>query len=256
MFGVVPKTLWQDKTAPDEKNRIHLAAEPLLLRGHGKTILIEGGTSLNFDEKMKKIYRVGGRGLETDLDAIGVAPADVDLIIMTHLHFDHAGGLVRQDRSGCLVPTFPRARIVVQADELTDALEPPEIRAASYRTGDLAVLNEAGRFDPVEGEEEVAPGIVVEPAMSHTRGHQVVRIGHGPETVVFVGDLIPTAAHINPAWLMAYDLYPAECSRARRDLLERAADGSWTLYFYHDPVTKAGKISRNERGKYSFAPLS
>lgn len=256
MFGVVPKSLWKDKTRPDDKNRIHLAAEPLLLRGGGKTILLEGGTSLNFDEKMKKIYRVGGDGLEEDLGKLGVEPGDVDLVIMTHLHFDHAGGLVKRDPAGGLSPTFPRARIVVQAMELEDALNPPAIRAASYRTDDLALLNEAGLFETVDGTAEVAPAIIVEPATSHTRGHQTIRIGEGSETVVFVGDLIPTAAHINPAWLMAYDLYPAECSRARGDLLERAAEQGWTLYFYHDPVSKAGTVSRNERGKYTFVPLS
>lgn len=256
MFGVVPKSLWKDKTVPDDRNRIHLAAEPLLLRGRGKTILLEGGTSLNFDEKMKKIYRVGGDGLEADLGDLGVEPGDVDLVIMTHLHFDHAGGLVKRDRAGSLTPTFPGARIVVQATELEDGLSPPAIRAASYRTDDLAILDEAGLFQTVDGSGEVAPEIMVEPAMSHTRGHQTIRIGQGADTVVFVGDLIPTASHINPAWLMAYDLYPAECSIARRDLLERAADQGWTLYFYHDPISKAGTISRKERGKYTFVPLS
>lgn len=255
MFGVVPKTLWKDKTGPDDRNRIDLSADPLLLRGHGKTILFEGGTSLNFDAKMQDIYGVTGSGLAADLERRGVAAEDVDLVIMTHLHFDHAGGLVRTGESGDLEPAFPNARIVVQKGELEDGLEPPEIRSASYRTGDLKLLNDAGLFAPVEGSCEAAPGIFVEPGKSHTRCHQTIRVGEGEGALVFVGDLIPTAAHINPAWLMAYDLYPLDCAQTRKAFLERAVAEGWILYFYHDPRFKAGRVTLNERKKYTFHPL-
>jgi glyoxylase-like metal-dependent hydrolase (beta-lactamase superfamily II) len=254
MFGVVPKVLWEDKTQSDERNRIRLATDPLLLRGNGRTILFEGSTSFNFDEKGKDIYGVAGKGLVADLEQLGVSPGDVDLVVMTHLHFDHAGGLVRRSIGGGLEPAFPRARIVVQKGELEDSLNPPEIRAASYRTEDIEVLREAGLFVPVEGTAAVAEGITVEPGKSHTRCHQVIRVGEGEEAVVFVGDLIPTAAHINPSWLMAYDLYPLDCAQTRKEFLVRAEREGWTLYFYHDPRHKAGKVSRNERGRYTFHP--
>jgi glyoxylase-like metal-dependent hydrolase (beta-lactamase superfamily II) len=255
MFGVVPKALWKDRTASDDRNRIHLATDPLLLRGRGRTILLEGGTSFNFDEKSQDIYGVSGQGLVAALERLEVSPEAVDLVVMTHLHFDHAGGLVKPDREGRLVPTFPRAKIVVQQGELDDALNPPEIRLASYRSEDIKLLHQAGLFAPVEGAVTVAEGISVEPGKSHTRCHQVIRVGEGEEAIVFVGDLIPTSAHVNPAWLMAYDLYPLDCAQTRREFLERAEKEGWTLYFYHDPESKAGKIRRNERGKYTFHPL-
>jgi glyoxylase-like metal-dependent hydrolase (beta-lactamase superfamily II) len=256
MFGVVPKAMWKDRTESDDRNRIHLAADPLLLQGNGRTILFEGSTSFNFDEKKRDIYGVAGEGLVADLERLGVAPGDVDLVVMTHLHFDHAGGLVRRGGDGGLVPTFPNARIAVQKGELEDSLNPPDIRAASYRTGDIELLREAGLFEPVEGKAVVADGIFVEPGKSHTRCHQTIRVGEKEDGVVFVGDLIPTSAHINPAWIMAYDLYPLDCAQVRKEFLARAEQEGWTLYFYHDPRFKAGTISRNERGAYTFHPRS
>jgi len=255
MFGVVPKALWQKQASSDERNRIHLATDPLLLRGRGKTILLEGGTSFLFDEKLADIYRVSGNGLVADLEQRGVTRESVDLIVMTHLHFDHAGGLVLQDRSGRLKPAFPNARIVVQQGELDDGLEPPEIRKASYRTEDLRMLHEAGLFAPVDGPAEVLDGIYVEPGRSHTRCHQVIRVGTGSEAIAFVGDLIPTSSHINPAWLMAYDLYPIDCNDRRKEFLAQAANQRWILYFYHDPRIKAGRVERNERGMYTFTQV-
>ena len=255
MFGVVPKALWKERTGADERNRISLAADPLLLRGRRKTILLEGGTSTLFDAKRKDIYGVSGPSLVSALEAMGVGRGDVNLVIMSHLHFDHAGGLVTEGPKGLPEPSFPKARIIVQEGELADALAPPEIRRASYRTEDLELLAAAGLFSPVEGPCEVEEGIFVEPRRSHTRRHQVIRVGSGPGAVVFVGDLIPTAAHVNPAWLMAYDLYPLDCAAARKDFLERAAAREWILYFYHDPKIKAGRVARNEKGAYVFSPL-
>ena len=256
MFGVVPKALWRKKTEPDSRNRISLSTDPLLLTGNGKTILVEGSTSFTFGEKEKDIYGMTGEGLAADLARKGCSRESVDLVVVTHLHFDHAGGLVTKNARAELEPTFPNARIVVQKTELDDALSPPDIRAASYKADDIKLLCEAGLFSPVEGAVELEDGIRVEPTPGHTRGHQIVMIGRGAETLVFVGDLIPTSAHINPAWLMAYDLSPVDCVRERRKLLEKAAAEEWTLYFYHDPKVKAGRVTRNEKGRYDFHPLS
>jgi len=260
MFGVVPRTLWERKTSPDKRNRIHLAAHPLLLRrtdgsGEPRTVLIEGGTSFTFNEKEKDIYGIAGQGLTADLGRLGVEPGEVDLIVMSHLHFDHAGGLVEAGEDGEIRPAFPRATIVVQKGELEDALDPDPIRQASYRTDEITKLAEAGRFSPVDGEAEVAESIFVEPAPGHTRSHQVIRIGEGNGALVFVGDLIPTSAHINPAWLMSYDLFPLDCSMSRRILLERAVSEEWILYFYHDPRVRAGKVTLGKNGRYQFHPI-
>lgn len=261
MFGVVPRALWEKRTSPDKRNRINLAAHPLLLRRKGKrgenrTILVEAGTSFTFDEKEMDIYGVSGQGVIADLGRMGIESGEVDLIVLSHLHFDHAGGLVDCDRDGTIRPAFPSARIVVQEGELEDALDPDPIRKASYRSDEIALLHRAGLFSPVNGEAEVEESIFVEPAPGHTRCHQVIRIGEGEGSLVFVGDLIPTSSHINPAWLMAYDLFPLDCFTNRRAFLERAVNEGWILYFYHDPRVRAGTVSQNEKGKYTFHPVT
>jgi glyoxylase-like metal-dependent hydrolase (beta-lactamase superfamily II) len=243
MFRVVPRALWEKVAPPDALNRIALAMRPLLVRVAGRTVLVETGIGpekrdATFSER---IALRAGPPLEEQLASLGVAPEQVDTVVVTHLHFDHAGGLVRQDGR----PRFPRAKVVVQQDELDDAAADCPLCKASYVKDDWAGL--ADLLAPVSGDAEVAPGVRVARTGGHTRGHQVVHVEGGGAHLVFWGDLLPTAAHLRPHWVMAYDLFPMDAWAAKRDLLPRALEEGWVHALYHEPGPGLGRLVQDGR---------
>ncbi len=259
MFGVVPRPLWERRARPDKRNRIRLGLNCLLIRGDGRTVLVDTGIGDNWDEKSRDIYAIerggGGRGLAGALAEHGVAPDDVDLVINTHLHFDHAGGNTVRGKDGALRPAFPRARYLVQRGNLfEEALAPNELRRASYRPDDFEPLRAAERLDLVEGYAEVAPGIRVYVTGGHQRWHQVVAVRDGGERAVFLGDIVPTAAHVTPAWIMAYDHYPLKTLEKKKKLLGRAADEGWVVVLEHEPGPPVGRV-RREGEKFAWEPF-
>ncbi len=210
MFGVVPKVLWEKKSPPDERNRIRMRANSLLVRAQGKTILVETGNGTKWDAKQRAIYNVqDGDPLMDSLDRAGVQPDQIDLVINTHLHFDHCGGNTRvvNDR---VLPTFRRARYVVQRTELEHAMNPTDRDRASYFTENFAPISKLGLWDLVDGDVEILPGISVARIPGHNAGIQAVVISGGGKTLAFVADLIPTRHHLPLPWIMAYDLYPLQ----------------------------------------------
>lgn len=245
MFRVVPRALWERLMAPDERNRVRLAMRPMLVRTGGRALLVDTGIG---PERRDAAFadRVGlapARPLEEQLADLGLSPGDVDLVVLTHLHFDHAGGLLRADGA----PRFPRARVVVQRQELEDAGAECPLCKASYVQDDWRPLLD--RIDLLDGDAEVAPGVRVERTGGHTRGHQVVRVQGAPGApgVVFWGDLVPTAAHLRPHWVMAFDLYPVEAWEKKRDLLAPAIEQGWVHALYHEPVTPLGRVVDGQR---------
>jgi glyoxylase-like metal-dependent hydrolase (beta-lactamase superfamily II) len=181
----------------------------------------------------------------------GLGPADIDLVINTHLHFDHAGGGTRIEE-GRPVPTFPRARYIVQKGEWEDALRPHERSRASYREADLVPLAEAGQLDTVDGDAEVARGVTVVKVGGHTAHHQIVVVEGGGASLVIPTDLLPTTSHLPLPFVMGYDLFPVATLEAKRTLLARAGErGSWLL-FYHDRDRPLGRV-RAEGGRYVLA---
>ncbi|HKY32588.1 MAG TPA: MBL fold metallo-hydrolase [Candidatus Polarisedimenticolia bacterium] len=249
MFGVVPRTLWEKSHPPDEKNRIRMVTRCLVARGEGRLVLVDTGMGGEWSDKERAIYAIenGHRSILSSLEAQGIAPEDVTDVVLTHLHFDHAGGTMIR-REGRLEPAFPKARYHVQQTQLDWAMHPTEKDRRSFRPENFLPLREEGRLTTARGSREVAPGICVEPTQGHTVGHQIVRIGEGEGSVVYCGDLIPTAAHVPTPWVMAYDLAPLTTMDEKRSLLGKAADQGWILVMEHDPGFQAVRVGREKDG--------
>lgn len=235
MFGSVPKPLWSRLQPPDERNRIRLAMRCLLLEGRGRRIVVDVGIGEKFPPKLVDIYRVEpGHGLEPALAAAGLAPADVTDVLLTHLHFDHAGGSTRREGER-LVPALPRARYYVQRRNWQNALAPNPRERASYLPENFLPLEEAGVIELWDGPGAPWPGVEVFTADGHTRGQQLARIEGGGRAVYFATDLIPTASHVRIPFVMGYDVAAIETMEEKRRLLARAAgEGAW-ICLEHDP---------------------
>jgi glyoxylase-like metal-dependent hydrolase (beta-lactamase superfamily II) len=242
MFGVVPRVIWEKTDPPDERNRITLGLNVALVESGGRRVLVDTGLGDRWDDKAIRMYRIDrSRTLLEGLHARGMAPEDIDVVVNTHLHFDHAGGNTRRDGDR-LVPTFPRARYVVQRGEWEDATHPHERSRASYRADDFVPVAEAGQLDLVDGDVEVAPGVRAVPVGGHTTHHQMVVVEGGGSTLVVPTDLLPTTSHVPLAFVMGYDLFPVATVEAKRRLLAAAADGKWSILFYHDARTPIGGV--------------
>lgn len=269
MFGVVPKPLWERRIPPDDRNRIPLALRCLLIEHDAGPVLIDTGVGNKEAEKFRDIYGVentGTRGptrLEDALHAVGVSPPDVRLVINTHLHFDHAGGnTYREAGSGKREApdeapprlAFPNATYVVQRGELEFASHTNERTAASYLEHNFAPVAHAGRWRLVDGECEVLPGVRLVPTPGHVPYHQSVVIADGGERGCFLGDLVPTTAHLPLAWIMGYDLEPLVTLESKRTLLGRAEADGWILVFEHDPEHAVGRAVRDGK-HFAYTPL-
>ncbi len=255
MFGVVPKPLWERRAPADEKNRISLGMRPLLVRTATERILIDAGCGDKMSAKDAGIYGFDrALNLEHSLAAAGLSAADIDVVIASHLHFDHAGGFTAVV-DGQIRPRFPNARYKIRRGEYEDATHPHERNRASYFTENYVPLVEAGVVDFIEGDGEVRPGVSVWRTGGHTRHHQLIKIESGGRTAVFTGDLMPTAAHVDEPWIMAYDLYPMDTLAFKRAFVREAIAGEYVIFFEHDPVMAAGVI-REEAGKKRVEPVS
>jgi glyoxylase-like metal-dependent hydrolase (beta-lactamase superfamily II) len=237
MFGSVPKPLWSKLQPPDERNRIRLAMRCLLLEGHGRRVLVDDGAGDKLSSKLSDIYGLDyeRHSLEGSLAALGMTPADVTDVVLTHLHFDHAGGSTRRDGER-VVPAFPNARYVVQRRNWDNALAPNPRERASYMPENFVPLKEAGQLEPWDGPRSPWPGFEVFTADGHTRGQQLVRVSGSEGVLYFVADLIPTASHVRIPFVMGYDVAAIETMAEKRTLLERAtAERAW-ICLEHDPV--------------------
>jgi glyoxylase-like metal-dependent hydrolase (beta-lactamase superfamily II) len=254
MFGVVPRAVWEKNDPPDARNRVALAANVALVETAGQRVLVETGMGERWEPREVERYRLQGGGLLPALAELGVAPEDVDVVVNTHLHFDHAGGNTRRV-DGKVAPTFPRARYVVQLGEWEDATHPHERNHASYREDDFVPLASARQLETVQGEVEVAPGVRVVPVGGHTAYHQMVVVEGGGQTLAVPSDLLPTASHLPLPFIMSYDLFPVGTLEAKRRLLARVVDEGWSLLFYHDPRVAVGKV-RREKDRFVLAEAS
>jgi glyoxylase-like metal-dependent hydrolase (beta-lactamase superfamily II) len=249
MFGIVPKPVWERVMPADEKNRILLSLTCLLVKTGKKNVLIDTGLGEKHDPKFLELYAVDRtRNLKHRLAELRVRMEEIDYVILSHLHFDHAGGLTVRAMTGDLVPNFPNAQVLVQQGTWEEAIEPNPRTAGSYRRDDFAPLRIMGKVKLLQGDYEVVPGVWIRPTGGHVRHHQSVEIKSGGKTAFFWADLMPTTAHIKPAWTMGYDLFPHEVALLREKLLERAVKEEWVNVFEHDPDVAMGIIRKDEKG--------
>jgi len=258
MFGVVPKTLWERKIAADARNRIPMGMRCLLVEHDDGLVLIDSGVGNKESAKFHDIYGIentvaeppqpGRTALEAGIAAAGFSPADVSLVINTHLHFDHAGGNTWRNEGGETVATFPNARYVVQRGEYEYAGRANERTSASYFPHNWAPIFAAERFDLIEGEPELRSGISVRLTPGHTPFHQSVLLRSGGETLCFLGDVVPTVHHLPLPWIMGYDVEPLVTLESKRALLAEAVAEEWQLVFEHDAHTGFGRAAIDGKG--------
>ena len=248
MFGVVPRVLWEKTDPPDEKNRILMTLRSLLIRTSETNVLVDTGIGGKGDQKFREIFMIDrDPPLEGSLAAHGLRPEDIDVVINTHLHLDHAGGNTRVADDGNIVPAFPRAKYVIHRGEWEDATNPDERTRGSYITDDYLPLE--GRKGAIEfvdgdGEIEVVAGVSVVVTGGHTAFHQCVKVESEGKVALFLADLIPMASHLPLPYITAYDLVPQETLRAKKRLLNRAVDEGWLVVFQHDPRVEAAYLRR------------
>ncbi len=259
MFGVVPKVLWQRRIPADERNRIPLALRCLLVETPDALVLIDNGVGNKENEKFRDIYGIENAPaadsgtplfptrLEEALATLGHGPADIDIMIDTHLHFDHAGGNTLLDAEGQVRLTFPRARYIVQRGEFEWAHVRNERISASYLPHNFDPVQSAGRFELVHGDVEVVPGIALRRTPGHTPHHQSVVLRSEGATACFLADVMPTSAHLPLPWIMGYDVEPLVTLESKRALLDQARREEWLLVFEHDPVVAWGWLGGDEQ---------
>lgn len=235
MFGIVPKPLWQRLSPADEKNRIRLACNCLLVEWphSDRRVIVETGHGPKYGAKEQEIFAIDPeRWLLAGLRAAAVEPESITDVVVTHLHFDHAGGLT-WEREGVLAATFPNARVHVQRQEFADARDNYSTMKTTYRAENLEPIA-AGAWVLHEGPGECVPGVEVLPTPGHTRGHQSVLVRGSERTGFFPGDLLPTAAHVGAPYNMAYDLFPLENRESKQTCLRRAAEERWLIFLGHE----------------------
>jgi glyoxylase-like metal-dependent hydrolase (beta-lactamase superfamily II) len=254
MFGVVPKPLWERRIPADDRNRIPLAMRCLLVETSDALVLIDNGSGNKEGDKFVEIYGIENEAtvpghatrLEDALAEAGFAVDDIDVVVDTHLHFDHAGGNTRRTAGGTIELSFPRARYVVQRGEFEWAHSRNERIRASYLAHNFDPVMDAGRLELLEGDVEVVPGISVLRTPGHTPHHQSVLVRSAGETACFLADVIPTSAHLPLPWIMGYDVEPLVTLESKRTLLEAARREDWLLVFEHDPTVPWGRLDPAE----------
>jgi len=268
-FGVIPKIMWSRKMVADEKNYVTSGLNSLLIRTGTQTILVETGMGNKLSDRMKKFYGQPAKLLD-NLSGAGIAPDDIDIVINSHLHFDHCGWNTIRDKNGKIVPTFPRAKYYAPEGEWQYARKPSERDAISYIPENYDPLVESGQMTLLKGGEEIVPGISVETFRGHTASMQAIvvqgtgrnphfsqnqgEVGHPRESFVgptacYISDLMPTTAHIDIAWGMGFDLYPLETIESKKRYYARSIPEKWLTVFTHDAKTPWAYIEHDELGK-------
>ncbi len=249
MFGVVPRVLWEKTNPPDEKNRILLSLTPLLIITGDKKILVDTGIGDKGDEKFRSMFAVSRRPTLTEsLAELDIPVDDIDMVINTHLHWDHAGGNTRKGSDGNIRPTFPGARYIVQKGEWEDAVSRNERTRGSYHQEDFLPVKESGQLEFIDGNRVLEEGLELIKTPGHNRHFQTVIIQSNGKKAFYLGDLIPTVTHLAFPYIMGFDLFPLETLEAKKWILQKAADEDWLLIFEHDPETRMGHV-RMEEGK-------
>jgi glyoxylase-like metal-dependent hydrolase (beta-lactamase superfamily II) len=255
-FGVVPKPMWSKKATPDEQNRLDAGLNSLLIRTAKKTVLVETGIGNKLSDKLVQIYKQPAKLLD-NLHTAGVTPEDIDIVINTHLHFDHCGwNTIR--RGDQIVPTFPKAKYYVQRKEWEHGRLQLERDAISYMSPNYDPLIESGQMELIDGDREIVPGISVKVFPGHTADMQAVIVeggggGNEKKKACYISDLIPTSMHLDLTWVMAFDLFPLTTIESRKQYYAQAIPERWLTIFTHDAATPWGYIEKGEKGRLVLA---
>jgi glyoxylase-like metal-dependent hydrolase (beta-lactamase superfamily II) len=255
MFGTVPKVLWEKAIPADDKNRIPMEARALLLKSQGLNVVIDTGNGSDFvhkygekmGSKFAQMYNVDDSGptLLKSLAQHGLKPEDIHAVVLTHLHFDHAGGATCWGGSS-IVPTFKNAKYYVQKSNLETARNANIREKASYFAANFEPLLNAGVLELLDGPSvDFLPGLSAVISHGHTQGHQSIRVSDGKNSLLYCGDLIPTSAHVRLAWIMGYDLEPLRLIQEKTEVLGKASDEKWCLFFEHDPFADGAWVERH-----------
>ena len=258
LFGVVPKVMWSRKVTADEKNHVITGLNSLVIRMDGprtgrKTVLVETGMGNKLSDRMIKFYGQPAQ-LLANLAAGGVAPEDIDIVINTHLHFDHCGWNTVRDRNGNIVPTFPGAKYYAPEGEWQYARKPSQRDSISYISDNYDPLVASGQMTLLKGGEEIVPGISVQTFPGHTAHMQAVIVQSRGQTACYISDLIPTTAHIDLTWGMSFDLYPLETIESKNLYYAKSIPEKWLTVFTHDPKTPWAYVEKDELGKMVAKP--
>jgi glyoxylase-like metal-dependent hydrolase (beta-lactamase superfamily II) len=246
-FGVIPKTLWQKKVEADENNLVPSGLNSVVVRTGEKTVLIETGIGNKLPDRMRKIYGQPAKLLD-NLHAGGFAPEDIDIVINSHLHFDHCGWNTMLERSS-IVPTFPKAKYYAQQGEVGHGHRQLERDAISYISANYDPLIESGQMTLLKGDAQIVPGISVKVFPGHTRYMQAILVQSGGKTACYISDLIPTSSHLDLTWVMAFDLFPLDTIESRKRYYEKAIPEKWLTMYTHDPNMPWSYVEKDEKGK-------
>ncbi len=243
MFGVVPRVLWEKLSPPDASNRILMGLNCLLIRTPRDLILVDTGIGNLYNEKFASMFGVDkSTNLLQGLANLGIRPADITKVILTHLHFDHCGGNCIRDANGQIKPTFPNAMFYFQQGEFEYAQDPDPRSKASYLAYNWEAVVASGQMQFITGDREIVPGVEIEITGGHTRDHQIVKVHTNGRTACFLADLAPTDLHLKTTYVMAYDLYPKTTMEVKERVLKQALREQWLLIFEHAPRVSAGYL--------------
>ena len=257
MFGVVPKPLWEKRISANERNQILLGTNTVVVRTGKHTVVIETGIGNKLSEKQRSIFD-SRQSLMESFRAAGIATGEVDVVINTHLHFDHCGWNTTRRDDGSIVPTFPNARYFVHRGEVEHGHLQLERDAVSYISDNYDPLIANGQMtliDPPSGQLEIVPGVSVEVFPGHTAQMMAVMLDSGGRRACYISDLIPTSAHLDVTWVMGYDLYPLTCIEQRKRFLSRAIPEQWLVLFTHDHDHPMGYVEIGPKNKPQLKPV-
>lgn len=247
MFGVIPKVLWEKTNVPNDKNRILLGLNCLLIRKGDEVILVDTGIGNLYDDKFAGMFEIEkSTDILAELSAIGVRAEDITKVILTHLQFDHSGGNCKRNENGELLSTFPNATYFVQQGELECARQPDPRSRGSYLAQNWEAVEASGQLQLISGDQEIIPGVEVFVTGGHTKNHQIVKVHSEGKTACFLADLVPTNSHLRTAYVMGYDLYPKTTMEMKEKTLKQALEEKWLLFFEHAPKVRAGYLFEKE----------
>ena len=248
VFGRIPKMVWENRVSTDRKNRVTMGLNCLVLNCGGKNVLVDTGIGPKDNVHEKELYGLVPSRLMRGLKGLGMGPRDIDAVVLSHLHFSHAGGATRMDRQGNMVPSFPKATYYVQRASWEEYCQPSERNGEAFRTDLLDPLEERGQLHLLDGDTELFTGLSLLVTEGHCRGHQIAVFSHGGERIAYLGDLVPTPHHLAYTVISSFDDAPEQMVEQKRAMLAEAEQQGWLLVFSHGNEIRAGYWERG-RGR-------